>query len=800
MSQRHILSFLFVLFLININYGQVFEWTWQNPKPIGSNLNDAIILSDKIITFSDGGAVLYSPDGGQSGVVSYPDSMNGNRSIYEADFPTQTVGYACGLSGLIMKTTDGGLNWTNLPSPLTSNYWYTEFIDADTGYVVSSDSKVLKTTDGEQSWNIITLSATATTIYKIYFITPSTGYLGTGSATVGRLLKTTDYGATWLPVTSFTSTGTVRGIYFTDEMTGFVGNSSYEILKTTDGGATWVPQDMGTGTIYEIKFSSPLNGAAAGADGTVFLTTDGGTVWTPVSTGYTYNANIYGMELSGSSIFVAGESGIMAVSSNMGTSWQQLTDAITLNTLRYISMINDQTGYACGGSTTESTLIKTTNGGETWNRILFDAQYYLYSQSWLDENNGYVARRGPDGIFKTTDGGANFSQLNPGQVTSTQIWYDMKFANINTGYAASSGGHIVKTTDGGANFTLLNDVHSTSAIYSLSLLDEQTLFAAGSTGKVSKTTDGGANFTAINIPTTTTLYAVAFSDLNNGIVAGTNGRTYKTTDGGTSWTEYNVGANVTLYEILFITPSLVWVSGDAAVYYSTDGGTSWIEATKFHGNNIQYSMASAGGYLWTAGEFGNLLKGYADPFVPVELTSFTASVSDKNVTLNWTTATEINNYGFEVQKSTDKNNWVSAGFVNGSGSTTEIRSYSFMDINPLTGISYYRLKQIDFDGSYEYSNIIEVTLNHVYSFELEQNYPNPFNPSTIINYQIPSDGIVTLKIYDILGNEVKLLVNEFKTAGRYSINFDGSNLATGVYVYKIQAGNFTSNRKMMLVK
>src|SRR4030043_1998176 len=114
MSLRHNIYFLFILFSFTSGFAQVFEWTWQNPQPIGSHLNDCIMLNDKILAFADGGAVLYSTDGGASGGVFYPDSMNGNRSIYEADFPSQTTGYLCGLSGLLMKTTDGGFTWTNL--------------------------------------------------------------------------------------------------------------------------------------------------------------------------------------------------------------------------------------------------------------------------------------------------------------------------------------------------------------------------------------------------------------------------------------------------------------------------------------------------------------------------------------------------------------------------------------------------------------------------------------------------------------------------------------------------------------
>ena len=129
-----------------------------------------------------------------------------------------------------------------------------------------------------------------------------------------------------------------------------------------------------------------------------------------------------------------------------------------------------------------------------------------------------------------------------------------------------------------------------------------------------------------------------------------------------------------------------------------------------------------------------------------------------------------------------------------------MHSYSFVDANPVTGISYYRLKQIDFDGTSEYSNIVEVVYGAVAEFALEQNYPNPFNPTTKINYSIKEKGIVELKIFDLLGSEIASLVNEEKTPGNYEVFFDASNLSSGVYLYTIKAGSFVQTRKMMLMK
>ena len=192
--------------------------------------------------------------------------------------------------------------------------------------------------------------------------------------------------------------------------------------------------------------------------------------------------------------------------------------------------------------------------------------------------------------------------------------------------------------------------------------------------------------------------------------------------------------------------------------------------------------------------------------IPVELTSFAANVVDGNVILDWITATELNNSGFEIQKgnhtstSLSVTGWESIGFVNGNGTTTEKSFYSFADQNPIAGKSYYRLKQIDFDGSFDYSNVIEIDLTIPIEFSLEQNYPNPFNPATRIRYTISSKQNVQLLVYNVLGKEIALLVNDEKPAGNYEVNFDASKLSSGVYFYQLQAGSFVETKKMILIR
>jgi hypothetical protein len=196
--------------------------------------------------------------------------------------------------------------------------------------------------------------------------------------------------------------------------------------------------------------------------------------------------------------------------------------------------------------------------------------------------------------------------------------------------------------------------------------------------------------------------------------------------------------------------------------------------------------------------------------IPVELTSFSAVVNENSVQLNWSTATETNNRGFEIQRSVIPKGvrnlvWEVAGYVKGNGTTTEPKNYSFVDEGLTSGKYAYRLKQIDFDGTTEYSNEIEVEVLAPMEFALEQNYPNPFNPSTVISWQSPVGGHQTLKIYDILGNEVATLIDEYREAGRYKVEFNVAQvsrpeLSSGLYMYKLTAGNFSAIRKMMLIK
>ena len=220
---------------------------------------------------------------------------------------------------------------------------------------------------------------------------------------------------------------------------------------------------------------------------------------------------------------------------------------------------------------------------------------------------------------------------------------------------------------------------------------------------------------------------------------------------------------------------------------------------------ILYKYSDTGGPVFDGSSPLAVEFGQDASALPVELSTFSGTIIGQNVKLNWATETEVNNYGFEIERMLDvkgqtSNSWEKIGFVNGSGNSNSSKNYSFVD-NKIQGGKYsYRLKQIDNDGQFEYSNTIEVDIKVPLEFALNQNYPNPFNPSTKISFQITEVGFTSLKVFDVLGNEISTIVNEELQAGNYTFDFEAQDLTSGIYFYKLQSNSFVKTKKMILIK
>ena len=246
-----------------------------------------------------------------------------------------------------------------------------------------------------------------------------------------------------------------------------------------------------------------------------------------------------------------------------------------------------------------------------------------------------------------------------------------------------------------------------------------------------------------------------------------------------SFWDHNYGAILLIEE---------YVGGDFNAYYHTTNDLLT------HYNQPYYHKMSR----LTFGTLATLAE--LNEIVPVELTSFTATSNGKEVILNWSTATEMNNLGFEIQRSIKGKEFLTAGFVKGHGTTTEPQNYSFSDMHLDNGKYFYRLKQIDYDGIFEYSDVVEVERHTFSSYLLEQNYPNPFNPATTIGFGVQNKSNVRITILNAIGEEVAILLNEEREPGYHQVEFNEVNLPNGVYFYSIQTGDFVQTKKMILLK
>jgi photosystem II stability/assembly factor-like uncharacterized protein len=497
-------------------------------------------------------------------------------------------------------------------------------------------------------------------------------------------------------------------------------------------------------------------------------------------------------------IFAVGDYATILKTSDGGQIWQNLTNGST-DYLRDVFLLNTDLVWATGEST-NGNIFKTTNGGNTWMEIVAGIPGSLNSIYFITPDIGWAC--GLNGtIIKSFDSGLNWQTQNSG--VSSHLW-GLCFFDTQTGLAIGDNGKIIKTTNGGTNW-LLKVSGTNEYLLSIFFNGLQNSWIGGTNGVMLKSTDWGDNWTSVIVSPQFNCYSIFFLNNNIGWCVGNNGIyavAYKTADGGNSW-EFVFDYPWWAFEsIEFIDQFNGCIIGGNTILYTTNGGTSWFERGLISGNylnDIEFADNSLVG--WVVGGNGTILKTInGGGILPVELISFSYTVTESGVLLKWSTSSEMDNLGYEVQRRTTENDYVNIGFVPGFGTTTEVKAYNFTDSEVHTGSYIYRLKQIDFNGSFEYSDEVEIEVSMPWEFSLEQNYPNPFNPSTKISWQSPVGSWQILKIYDVLGNEVATLVDEYKPAGKYEVEWDASNHPSGIYFYQLKAGGFVSTKKMILIK
>lgn len=508
-------------------------------------------------------------------------------------------------------------------------------------------------------------------------------------------------------------------------------------------------------------------------------------------------------------------------SSDQGATWNSAFVPDSLRVIVDLQLINDNLVYGCGA---KNKIIYPDNiANLQYATLLADPKrIQLFKLGILSapNNEEYKAQ-----FLESTDSGHSWHYKGSLEDSITYLT-GLEFFDQNTGFVFASNDNsagVLKTTDGGNNWDWSYIPAPGDAIYAFDFLDPLTGYIVGASslggGLIVKTSDGGATWVSSVLNGIVEVSKVKCIPPSIVVVSGvdvtSNQNVYISTDNGSSWSQsYSFenglvdginglpGGWIIFYGTYFPTGSSTpFVNG------TMDFGQTWVESTLSPLTDIIMAGSRmvdndrwyiTGTYML---DYGFLLSTLNSGGLPVEIISFIGMQSGNAVRLGWTTATETNNRGFEVQRRTAQNDFKTIGFVKGNGTTSEKQFYSFDDHPEELGNKIiYRLKQIDLDGSFSYSDVVVVDFTAPLGFELLQNFPNPFNPATQISFTLPGTVPVNLRVYNLLGQEIVTLVNELKTPGLHTVNFDASLLPSGVYLYRLEAGSFTATRRMLLMK
>ncbi len=776
---------------------------------------------------SYGLGVLKSTNSGQTWTKSLDWSYNQQRGVEAiAVDPVNTSVVWAATSEGTYKSTNGGTTWNLMHNVIMAtdvkiNHLNTNVVYVACGNLGSAGNGIYRTTDGGTNWQKLTSGLPAAYGGKanlnIFKSNPQVVYasIGNGSETGSGtwLCKTTNGGDNWT-IVSTTDYATYQGWY-----SHFVGVhpldqnflicGGIDVWKSTNGGTTltkktdWSAWYFGTpppggpegppnyvhADLHSVTFH-PTNPNIIyfGTDGGVFRTTDGGENYAGCNGGYQSTQFYSGFSSSpaNSHLAIGGLQDNATAIYKGGVAWTRVIGGDGCQTAMHPADTN-----IMYGTYQYLALQRSSNYGNGWSYVAPSTSGVtaFAAPVILAPSAPAVLYAGSEKIHKSTSSGSNWTNGNGNVVLDGNpiIALAVSKYSPDTVYAATapivSRARIFVSFNGGTSFTNI-------------------------TGSLP---DRYPEDIVVDPSNAKTVY-VAFSGFGSSHL-------FKSTNAGTDWTDIGISLPDVPASAVIVDPlnsNNLFFGNDLGVYFSVNGGQTW---QQFFTGMPMASMVSdlsislSDRKLRAVTHGNGVYEAYIDQIVPVELVSFTAVKNGSDVILNWATASELNNRGFEIERSFEPVNWNIIGFVNGNGTTNNNQSYTFTDhlagIN-YTGKFYYRLKQLDHDGSFKYSQEISVEGGiGPDNISLYQNYPNPFNPVTRISFYLPNDADVTLKIFNGNGEQVAVLVSERLIAGMHTYDLDAAsyNLSSGVYYYSIQDvpnGGQTSGsiqtRKMVLLK
>jgi photosystem II stability/assembly factor-like uncharacterized protein len=756
--------------------------------------------------------------------------------LYSAYFFNPSEGWVGGgLEGYLLRTINGGQSWSYIGLPTNERMMSLFFIDENYGWACGAAGKILRTTNYGLDW-LLGNSGVNVELRDIKFINQNEGW---SVGLNGKIIHTADGGTNWLQQNS----GTINnlfGVYFADSLKGWVVGDNGVILKTTNGGGV---------STYQTQFEKTYGGINSERGVVIDGTNDGGYViggstasfsssedmflvkldstgiiqWTKVYNSFGYD-RIHGVkQTTDGGYYLSGYVGdgnglfdmaIAKIDAIGNIVWSKYSGSVQAEELRKLSLTPDGgllvAGYNASigvGSKDVQTMKISSNGTIEWAKT-YGTLYEDFNSSCKVASDGNYVLSGALDISGSYDVRPTLIKLD---TLGNIIW-----AKYFQGYIEDWGRDLIETPDGG--FLIVGDTKS----YGLGGSQDIFLIKTDNSGNVEwAKAIGGIGNEMVHCALLTSDSKCIISGSTNSYGFGSYDafllrinlsgdiEWFHTYGGNTGDNGYDVVEGIDQGFALTGGRSSNTLGGDDVWLIKTDvAGFSDCAFGTFNPNvfvisNLQAINLNMGtGSLISAADLTlttitpNSGQTTSCAIIPVELKSFNYKIEKNNVKLSWTTATEINNQGFKVFRDNNE-----IGFVAGSGTTTELRNYSFNDENLNSGIYNYALLQNDFDGTSRGVGELTVEVKNIPSdFILEQNYPNPFNPSTTIGYSIPEVSFIKLSVYNSLGEKVADIEEGEKPAGYYEVNFDASTLPTGIYFYALSTGKFTATKKMLLLK
>ncbi|MDP2302047.1 MAG: T9SS type A sorting domain-containing protein [Ignavibacteria bacterium] len=817
---------------LSTNFGD--SWVEiNNSSTATTNVHAFVKSGTSLFMGSQGGGVHRTTDNG----ASWEQVNNGLLSLDVRDLAAMdTVIFAATWGGnKVFKSINNGVNWTQCNTAIIPPTLDDPCIAVSGNNVFLGDygHGVFLSTDSGDNWVEVNNGIPANATIREIAVKDSNVFAATRG---GGVFLTTNNGTSWNTVNIGLTTNLIESIIINTNQDLFAGTFTKGVFRSTDNGANWFESNTNLNANTIAAYTTITNGAGghyllAGTSNGVYMSTDDGIVWNFLGLDDKW---VTGLAVLDSNIFASTMGTGVFRSTDGGASWTPSGLANRLLQTIYTNGTDLFAGIAFYGGAQRS-----TNRGTTWASIPGLASKWVMS---FTENENYMfAGAMFGGAYRSSNGGGSFTTINNGlsnnNVSTLAVMDSSIFAGTGDANGVSAAG-VFRSNNNGDSWTQINNgLPPTLMVWSLAVTGNNIFASSSSSGQnkvadVYLSTDRGENWSSVSTGLISNYIQAVFIH-NTNIFAGTLGSS-------TWWRPLSemipgllpfVPTNLTALADTF-SVNLNWTdNSDNELGFKIERkddslhiAAPWILIDSVGANVTAYTDIGLTPYttysyrIYAFNEFGS--SPMSDSIgtvtiIPVELTSFTASISKNNVILNWTTATEVNNQGFEIQrlqsaKGGEKlQDWEKVCYVAGNGTTTDPKSYSFTDNKIETGTYSYRLKQIDFDGTYSYSKIIEVEVDLApKEFALYQNYPNPFNPSTIIKYSLPFKSSVKVEVFNMLGESAGVLINSVQETGYYEVNWNAGNLASGIYFYRLEAksldapaeNNFFSTKKMILLR